>query len=339
MLSAVELKRLALAAGFHRVGLARAEPIDSSALDRWLERGMAADMDWIARRRAERLEVTRLLPSAKSVLVLAVGYAAGEPRPIARYARGRDYHYTLRDRLKRLRKAILETAPCLPTYGSVDSGPLMEKVWAERAGIGFMGKHGLIIAPGYGSRLMLAALILGDEADAYDVPLERQCGSCTLCMGACPTGAIPEPGIVDARLCLSYQTIENAGSVPLELRPAFSQGIFGCDRCQEVCPWNAARSISDDAGLAERPLARLTTREFASLTPERYAQLIPGSALVRSGFDGLRRNAVLALGAAGDVGARSIVEALTRDAAPQVAEAAQWALAQLDAPPAATTQG
>ncbi len=331
MLCAADIKRRALAAGFHRVGLTLATPIDPAPLDRWLDRGMAADMDWIARRRGERLDVTRLLPSAKAVLALAVGYAPGEPGPIARYARGRDYHYTLRDRLKRLRKQLLELAPGLPTYGSVDSGPLMEKVWAERAGLGFMGKHGLIIAPGYGSRLMLAVLILGDEVDAYDAPLERQCGACSLCLSACPTKAIPEPGIVDARLCLSYQSIENTGPVPEALKPSFAHGVFGCDRCQEVCPWNAGRSPADDAGLAERPLARLSTAEFAALTPERYAELIPGSALVRAGFDGLRRNALLALGATRDRSARALVEALTADPVPTVATAASWALAQLDA--------
>jgi epoxyqueuosine reductase len=177
---------------------------------------------------------------------------------------------------------------------------------------------------------MLAVMILGDEVDAYDLPLERQCGSCTLCLSACPTQALPEPGVVDARRCLSYQTIENEGSVPAELRPGFAQGIFGCDRCQEVCPWNAARTPSDDAGLGERPLARLTARDFAALTRERYAELIPGSALVRAGFDGLRRNALLTLGARRERDARPLIESLTQDPSASVAEAARWALAEFD---------
>jgi epoxyqueuosine reductase len=329
VLSAARLKALAEQAGFHRAGLARVEPIDPGPLDRWLARGQHADMDWLARRRDEHLDVRMLVASARTVLALAVGYGPGEPGPVARYARGRDYHYTLRDRLKRLRKSVLAEWPALPTYGSVDSNPVMEKVWAERAGLGFMGKHSLIIVPGYGARVMLATLILGAEADAYDAPMARQCGACTLCLQACPTGALPEPGVVDARRCLSFQTIENAGSVPLELRGAFSQGVFGCDLCQQVCPWNAARVARDDPGLAERPLARLSAQEFAALTPERYAELVPGSALARAGYHGLRRNALLALGAAREHAARELIERLTRDEEPTVAEAARWALEQL----------
>jgi epoxyqueuosine reductase len=330
MLSADRLRSLARTAGFHRAGLARVRPLDSAPLDRWIAAGYVADMDWLARRRDERLDPTRLVASAKTALVLAVGFARGEPGVVARYARGRDYHYVLRDRLKRLRKAVLADHPGLPTYGSVDANPVMEKVWAEEAGIGFMGKHGLIIAPGLGSNLLLAVLFLGDEADAYDAPLPRQCGDCTLCLSACPTGALVSPAVVDARKCLSYQTIENEGPVPESIRPAFRHTLFGCDLCQTCCPWNATRERVDEPGLAERPLAKLNARDFAALTPEAYANLIPGSALARAGYHGLRRNALLALGASLQLDAIELVRSLTADPEERVRDAASWALEQLE---------
>lgn len=329
MLSAAELRKRAESAGFRAVGFARAEPLDPAPLDAWLQEGLAADMDWMGARRAERLDVRALLPEAKAVMALGVPYRAEGDGPVARYARGRDYHSILRDRLRKLRKGLQADFPGLATYGSVDWGPVMEKAWAERAGLGFIGKNGLLLHPRWGSQVLLAILILGDEVDAYDAPSERRCGECRLCLDACPTKAIVRPGVVDAARCLSYQTIENAGAVPEPLRPAFKFTVFGCDLCQTCCPWNR-KSPPSDAGFAERPLARLSTRELAALTPEQYQALIPGSALARAGYHGLRRNAALALGAQGDAGARHILETLAADPEPRVCEAARWSLAELE---------
>jgi epoxyqueuosine reductase len=329
MLASAELRARAVAAGFAAVGFARATPIDPAALDGWLAEGHAADMDWMGARRAMRLDVSVLLPGAQTVIALGVPIPSGEDGPVARYARGRDYHSILRDRLRRLRKPLEAEHPTLGTYGSVDSNPVMEKVWAERAGLGFLGKHGLIIHPRWGSQLLLAALILDEEVNAYDAPIARQCGSCTLCQVACPTGAFPRPGVVDARRCLSYQTIENAGPIPEAMRAGFKFTVFGCDLCQTCCPWNRKRAPADPA-FAPRPLAALTTAEFAALTPERYAALIPGSALARAGLSGLRRNAVLALGAQGDAGALPFLQGLEADPDPLVAEAARWAIDALE---------
>jgi len=330
VLSAAELRERAQAVGFAAAGFARAEPLDPAPLDAWLAEGLDADMDWMGKRRAMRLDVRELLPGAKTVMALLVPYGAERPDgPVARYARGRDYHSVIRDRLRKLRKPFEAAHPELPTYASVDSNPVMEKAWAERAGLGFIGKNGLLIHPKWGTQVFIATFILGDEVDTYDSPLPRQCGSCTLCLEACPTQAIVRPGVVDSARCLSYQTIENAGAVPEPLRPAFRFTVFGCDLCQTCCPWNRKPPPPPDAGFAERPLAMLSTRELAALTPERYAELIPGSALARAGYHGLRRNAVLALGGQGDVEVRALLERLCADPEPLVAEAAKWALAQL----------
>ena len=329
MLSAAELRKRAIAAGFPAVGFARVEPLAAGPLDAWLANSFAADMAWMAEHRDERLDVTRLLTGAKTVIALGLPFPTQGEGVVARYARGRDYHGILRDRLRKLRKPLQRDFPELGTYASVDWNPVMEKLWAERAGLGFIGKHSLLIHPKWGSQILLGTLILDAEVDTYDTPLQRQCGSCTLCLAACPTKAIVEPGVVDARRCLSYQTIENAGSIPDPLRSAMKLTVFGCDACQTCCPWNQKAPPPDDGAFRLRPLSELSAREFASMTEADYARLVPGSALARAGFHGLRRNALLALGAQREVGARELVERLCADPEPIVREAAEWAREQL----------
>ncbi len=334
VLSSAQVAGFARDAGFDLCGFARAEPIPARALTEWLEAGMAADMDWMAERALDRLDVERLLPGARTVVALACNYYVPEPAtegsPIARYARGRDYHATLKDRLRAFRRAVEERWPQVGTYGSVDTGPFMEKVWAARAGLGYVGRNACFITEPFGSYVVLGVLALTAEVDAYaQGPAPDRCGSCTLCVNACPTGAITEWGAVDARLCLSYQTIENrSGDVPEELRPAFGNLVFGCDICQDVCPLNAA-PVAGSARFAPRAVARLGVRELAAMTPEEYAQLIPGTPLARAKYDGLRRNAAYALGAVRDGGARELLERLLQDEAPRVREAARWALSRL----------
>ncbi len=333
VLSARWLREAALAAGFHLCGFARAEPIPPQALGEWLAAGMAADMDWMGARAAERLDVRALLPGARTVVSLACSYegdASAEPSPIARYARGRDYHATLRDRLRALRRALAARHPEVEIYGSVDSNPLMEKVWAARAGLGYVGRNGCLITPEHGSWVVLCALALTAEVDAYaDGPAEDRCGSCSLCVSGCPTGALDGAGRVDARRCLSYQTIENAQPVPEPLRAAFAELAFGCDVCQDVCPLNRRTLPVNDARFAPRAVASLGVRELAALTAEQYAALVPGTALARAGFDLLRRNAAYALGAGRDASAEPLLRRLCSDPSDLVRSAAQWALQQL----------
>lgn len=330
-LTAARLAALARSAGFDLVGFARAEPIPPDALTAWLEAGFDADMDWVGARLADRLDVQRLLPGAKTVVALACNYWRGdEPALVARYARGRDYHATLRDRLRALRRSFRAQWPGASDYGSVDSGPVMEKVWAARAGLGYVARNGCLITPEYGSWVVLATLIIDRAVDAWaNGPAPDRCAGCRLCVNACPTEAIAADQTIDARRCLSYQTIENAAEVPLELRPALADTVFGCDACQSVCPHNAAPLLAGER-FAPRAVAGLDAAALAALTPEDYQRLVPGTALARAQYDGLRRNAAYALGAGKATSASAALERLAEDQSLPVREAALWALGQLE---------
>jgi len=337
-LPAGELRALALAAGFDLCGFARAEPIPPEALVSWLEAGMGADMDWMRERVAERLDVRRLLPGARTVVSFACNYfhpdppSASAPAPLARYARGRDYHYTMQDRLRAFRRALEARWPEVESFATADTGPMMEKVWAARAGLGAVAKNGCLVTERFGSYVVLATMALDAAVDACaDGPAPDRCGSCTLCLSACPTGAIVEDRRVDSRLCLSYQTIENRRApVPEPLRRAMRDIAFGCDLCQDICPLNGA-PLQGGERFLPRAVAQLSARDLAALTPEQYRQLVPGTALARARYDGLRRNAAYALGAARDAGAREVLERLAGDVSVQVADAARWALARIGA--------
>ncbi len=330
ILSAERFTDWAKAAGFELVGFARAEPIPPEALTQWLEAGFDADLDWMGERLADRLDVSRLVPNAKTVVALACNYwSTDDPSPIARYARGRDYHYTLKDRLRALRRTLRTQAPHVKDYGSVDATAVMEKVWAARAGLGYVGRNGCLITEQFGSWVLLAALVLDAEVDAYAKgPQDDRCGSCNLCVSSCPTTAIVADATVDARLCLSYQTIENEAAIPEALRPAMADLAFGCDICQDVCPLNRAPLIAHER-FAPRPISGLSVKQLAALTAAEYALLSPGTPIVRANYDGLKRNAAYALGAARDASARDLLVALTADESPKVREAATWALARL----------
>ncbi|RKG99970.1 tRNA epoxyqueuosine(34) reductase QueG [Corallococcus sp. CA053C] len=335
-LPTARLRELAQQVGFDLIGFARAEPIPPSSLLSWLEAGYDADMDWMGSRAEERLDVSVLLPGAKTVLSFANNYyrddAPSQGSPIARYARGRDYHSTLRDRMKAFRKTINAWYPGLGTYGGVDSGPMMEKVWAARGGLGYVGKNGCLITESHGSWVLLATLILDAAVDVYpDGPVADRCGSCRRCLMACPTGALVGHRQVDARACLSYQTIENRDrDVPEAFRFKFDNLIFGCDICQQVCPLNRKPVFANDHRFVPRAVAALGTAELAALTPEQYKELVTGTALARAKYDGLRRNAVYALGVARQAHARPLLEKLSDDASELVRSAARWALLQLE---------
>lgn len=329
-LSSARVTAWAHAAGFDLVGFARAEPIPPDALTQWLEAGFDADLDWMGARLADRLDVSRLVPNARTVVALGCNYwRTDDPSPIARYARGRDYHYTLKDRLRALRRSLRAEAPQVRDYGSVDATAVMEKVWAARAGLGYVGRNGCFITEKYGSWVLLAALIVDAEVDAYAAgPATDRCGRCNLCVTACPTAAIVADRVVDARACLSYQTIENEQAIPEALRPAMGGLVFGCDVCQEVCPLNDSPLVAQER-FAPRPVAALTARQLAAMTAQEYAALTPGTPLVRAKHDGLKRNAAYALGASRDAGARDVLQGLAADPSPRVREAAVWALGRL----------
>ncbi|MBI3180597.1 MAG: tRNA epoxyqueuosine(34) reductase QueG [Myxococcales bacterium] len=330
-LSSARVLELASQAGFDLCGLAPAEPIPPQALAPWLEEGMHAEMHWMRERASERLDVTRLLPGARTVVALACNYYQEGASPIARYARGRDYHHTLKDRLRALRNQLSHEWPTVRAYAAVDTAPLMEKVWASRAGLGYVAKNGCLVTSRFGSYVVLAALVLDCEVDSYsNGPATERCGSCRLCLSACPTSAIGHDARVDARSCLSYHSIENPEAAPEKVRRAFSGVAFGCDRCQEVCPHNAS-PVPAGPRFWIRPLAALSLAQLAGLSPERHRQLVPGMAVARAKYDGLRRNAAYALGASKEREALPLLAVLAGDPSELVREAARWAVRQMGA--------
>ena len=311
------------------MGLAAAEPLDPRPLEEWLAKGYAAGLSAMRRRISERLDPSAVVPDARTVLVLGIPYGKGDALvapAIARYARGRDYHYAHRDRMRKLRGRLLELDPSLRTYACVDSGAAMEKAWAERAGLGFIGKNGLVINRKHGSWFTLSLMVLDRAVDAYDQTHPRLCGDCEKCLVACPTSAFPSPGVVDARRCLSYHTVENHEEIPEELAAKLGPRVFGCDRCQEICPFNQGELPAGDPRQAARELGHMGAVEIAALTEEQFNTLSIGTPMRRIGYHGLRRNACLSLGASVSQESRELLERLSRAPSPQVTLAANWAL-------------
>lgn len=337
ILPSSEIAALALEAGFDAVGFARPSLIPRNAIAPWLEAGFAADMDWIAKRLEDRLDVGHLLPGTRTVIALASNYWTAEgdalPSHIARYARGRDYHATQRDRLRALRRLFRERFPGVGNYSEVDAGPVMEKVWAARAGLGFVGKSGLLITPQWGSWVVLAVMLITSEVDAYHEasPVDR-CGSCRLCIEVCPSEAILPGKRVDARRCLSYTTIELEGPVDPALREGHAGISFGCDLCQDVCPLNTRPVQAPGERFLPRAFAALSLEELVALSAERYVELTRGSAVARAGHEGLRRNAIYALGAERRDSARELLQSVLEDDSETVRDAARWALSRLSPP-------
>jgi epoxyqueuosine reductase len=338
-LAADVVKTAAHAVGFPLVGLARAEPLDPAPLEDWLARGYAGGLASMYRRIHERLDPGAVVPAARTVVVLGIPYGAGAPPfghtasgSIARYARGRDYHYAHRDRMRLLRGRLRKLAPSLRSYACVDSGAAMEKAWAERAGLGFVGKNGVVINRRFGSWLTLSLMVLDHAVDSYDEPHPRLCGSCDKCLAACPTAAFPSPGVVDARRCLSYHTVESREQIPEDIAASLGSRVFGCDACQEVCPWNTGDLPPGDPRQAPRPVGLLDASALAALSEARFSELASGTPLRRIGFDGLRRSACLSLGATRDHRARPLLNRLAQtDPSCLVRDAASWALLQLGA--------
>jgi len=319
--TSAQVKARAAGLGFDLCGVARARPLPPDRLDRWLSRKWDAGLAYVAERRAERLDPSRLLPGARSVIVVAASYAPapGDPEPapgelaVARYARGRDYHNALLKPVRKLARWLRERGAAV--YAEVDTGAVLEKAWAQEAGLGWIGKNGCLINERLGSWLLLGALIADAELDP-DPPHPDRCGECALCIPACPTNAIPEPRYVDSNRCIAYHTIEHREVIPEEIALAAGRRIFGCDACQEVCPWNRRAPPATLVALRARTPS-LSVHEALALTPDGARRRFEGTPLMRAGRDGLVRTA-LAVGDAPEEEARS----LARDPAPGVREQA-----------------
>ena len=302
------LKARVLSEGFDLVGIAPAVPPPHySTYLEWLACGMHAEMAYMLRQSHLRAHPQSLLPGVRSILVAAMNYARGPhaPQPghgrIAAYAWGRDYHKVLRSKLRRVSTWLVSQRPGTRTRICVDSAPIMERDYALLAGIGWFGKNACIINTQRGSYFLLGCLLTTLDLPS-DVPAEGGCGTCRLCLDACPTGAIVGPGVVDARRCVSYLTIEKRGPIPEDLRPKMQDWVFGCDVCQHVCPFNHPRenapmraAPAPDPEMSARVDPSPLLRELVELTEEEFVGRYAGTALMRAKHSGLVRNALIAL--------------------------------------------
>jgi len=345
-MTAKAVAELAKELGFHRAAVVPIEPPRRHALyTSWLADGHAGGMAYLAQPEhvGQRADLRALLASAQTLVVVALAYDRVDPIPvaaltgkIARYARGEDYHLVLRDRLVALADRIAgELGHAVATRPCVDTAPVLEREWAERGGLGFVAKNTMMIAPGLGSYVVLGELLLDAAlpSTAPDQPTKPRCGSCTACLDACPTRAFVDAYVLDARRCISYLTIEHHGILPRELRPLIGTWIFGCDVCQEVCPFNAG------AGEAPDPQLRPRSRDhavpdlvaMAHLNTNQLRQFVKRTALRRAPRPVLRRNIAVALGNTGDPAAIPALRHLAADPHALVRVHAIWALAQLGA--------
>jgi len=292
--------------GFDLCGIARADTYpELSFLSEWLHRGYAATMGWMHRSAERRADVRNVVPGARSVIATATLYNAARPYSvdlgpdvarISRYAWGDDYHDVLKTRLAALLAWMRAESPePFAACAYVDTGPVQERVYAQYAGLGWIGKNTCLINAELGSWLFLGEIITTLDLDADTQGLE-QCGSCTKCLEACPTGALVEPGVLDSARCLSYLTIEHRGDVPAEFRAAVGTHVYGCDICQDVCPYNRPAPISPDAPWQPRPgldLPRLA--DLARRSDDELRTLVKGTPMTRAKVAGLRRNLDIAL--------------------------------------------
>lgn len=331
---AQQVLELALEQGFDLVGIAPLRPPRAAPrFEQWLVAGRQADMAWLEEHRARILDPRLSLSGGKSLLVLGLGHSRApvvgrDGARVARYAAGRDYHNVLGRKLRKLAGALRARGLLGEWKKVVDAGPLLERSHAAEAGLGFESKAANLLHPRFGPWFFLGELLLDVELSPTPTPPPGSCGTCTACLDACPTAAILEPGVVDARLCLSYHTIENRGPIPHALRAHLGGWLFGCDVCSEVCPWGA-----DAPDLASRfgthpALAEGGAAEWVGLTEPRFQHEFEGSPLRRTGRDGLARNAALVLGNLPSEAGRAALEAALADPAPLVREAAYWSLAR-----------
>jgi epoxyqueuosine reductase len=333
----------ALALGFDAVGIARAA-LSAETRDRlnaFLAAGHHGSMAWMEARAEQRAHPQALWPEAVSVIALGMSYAPGddplatlaqpERASISAYARNRDYHDTVKKRLKALARWIVETYPGEQVKVFTDTAPVMEKPLAQQAGLGWQGKHTNLVSRTHGSWLFLGEVFTTLDLTP-DVPETDHCGSCKACLSICPTDAFPAPYRLDARRCLAYLTIENPGPIPEEFRAPMGNRIYGCDDCLAVCPWNKFANAHAEPDFA--PRAALTApllADFAGLDDAAFRALFSGSPIKRIGRDRFVRNVMIAIGNSASAALRPHAQVRCEDADPVVAEAARWAVARLPA--------
>jgi len=333
------VKAEAYGLGFDLAGVASLGPAESAEkFEDWLARGYAGEMEYLGRGAGKRADSRLPFPGARSAVVVGLNYGGtSPPGPVARYARGDDYHDVMWRRLDKLHEWI-DSQAGKPIAGKsyVDTGPILERDLARRAGLGWFGKNTNLVNPRLGSFFFIGALVLDLELEP-DTPFEEdRCGTCTRCLDACPTDAFVEPRVLDATRCISYLTIESRGAIPLELREQIGGNLYGCDICQDVCPWNVrfAQSLPSDSPFAGRTTvsgrdAREIARDLLTASPEDFTASFKGSPMKRAKFSGLKRNAAVVLGNIGDDRDEDVLSAAAGDPDPLVREHAAWGLARL----------
>ncbi|MDH5474358.1 MAG: tRNA epoxyqueuosine(34) reductase QueG [Cyclobacteriaceae bacterium] len=292
------IKAKATELGFSFCGIAKAEYLDKEAprLEHWLKKDMHGQMGYMANHFDKRLDPTKLVEGAKSVVTFLYNYfpkqdlAKTNNYKLAKYAYGTDYHFVIKEKLKALTKAIHEEIGEVSGRAFVDSAPVMERVWAQKSGLGWIGKNSLLLNKGNGSFFFIAELIIDLELE-IDAPVTDHCGTCTACVDACPTEAITSPYVVDGSKCISYFTIELKDEIPNEVKGKFENWMFGCDICQDVCPWNRFSTPHQESQFSPHPdLAAMTKQDWQEITQEVFLKVFKKSAVKRTKLLGLKRN-------------------------------------------------
>ena len=343
VLPAERIKAEAYALGFDLAGIARLGPAETfGAFEQWLARGKSGEMGWLSRDAALRRDTRLPHRGAKSAIVVALDYGGHQPAgTLARYARGQDYHGVMKNRLRKLLKWMeTESRARISGRPYVDTGPILERDLARLAGLGWFGKNTMLIHPRRGSFLLLGALFVGVELEP-DAPFtEEHCGTCRRCIDACPTSAIEAEGVLDATRCISYLTIEKRGAIPVEWRRAIGALVYGCDICQDVCPWNVR--FASEARDPELTMGSLEASpdpvSLLRMDAPGFQRRFGGTAVTRAGRQGLARNAAVALGnraAPGDD--QALAECLALEPDPVVRGHAAWALGAVATPLALET--
>ncbi len=288
-----EAKRL----GFLSCGISKAGFLEEEAprLEKWLNQNMHGEMQYMENHFDKRLNPTILVPGAKSVISLLLNYYPEESQAentykISKYAYGTDYHFVIKDKLKQLLQFIEEEIGEVDGRAFVDSAPVLDKAWAAKSGLGWIGKHSNLLTQQVGSFYFIAELILDLELE-YDSPATDHCGTCTACIDACPTNAIVEPYVVDGSKCISYFTIELKNEIPNEVKGQFDDWMFGCDICQDVCPWNRFSKPHNEPLFNPKPeLLSMTKKDWEEITREVFQKVFQKSAVKRTKYEGLQRN-------------------------------------------------
>lgn len=291
------IKDEAIRLGFMSCGISKAQFLEAEAprLENWLNQNMHGEMQYMEHHFDKRLDPTKLVPDSKSVISLLLNYFPSEEQnkdsfKISKYAYGTDYHFVIKDKLKALLYFISETIGDVHGRAFVDSAPVLDKAWAAKSGLGWMGKHSNLLTKQLGSFYFIAELIVDLELD-YDMPVTDHCGSCTACIDACPTQAIVAPYVVDGSKCISYFTIELKNEIPSSVQGQFDDWMFGCDVCQDVCPWNRFSSSHKEPLFNPNPeLLSMSKQEWLEITEEVFQSIFQKSAVKRTKFSGLKRN-------------------------------------------------